>query len=356
MLHLFYRDSPAGRNFTGRRPSNDFHHGAHRIPKNFWSSENATYPSSFGTSTTVPVHHQAHVYEQPQGSRADMNYSWRTHGYPPKNPDIRPKTGIYTDPAWFRSEEARAYAARGRASYGMKPVQKFPTHRDPQKPGFNRYGRKFSESDTGPSGGQELFERNAGQKEYHIPKKQSTPTPENKTQEFQKFENVQRYQRGEERERNFSEGKYSHEGNIHKEMVNDNNMIAGESCDEDAGTKGNERWRSEATVSSSNKIMHEGISCDAACSEIVATGAHEGRKLDDDSNGLPGVAQQPRFEDVSPVPAEEGMSTKSANQMVNECDNEVSLQTGHGEIADEGEAGHSVGAPDSHQGGTIISD
>lgn len=334
---LLYRDSTAGRNFGSRRASSEYHHNAHRIPKNFWSSENAVHQCSYTASTGIQMrHHSGYGHESLPGNRGDSGYTWRAHPYSSKGLDIRFKSSLYPEvdnldelrqrPGWVRADEGRVYAGSGRSAYVSKSPAKFSIQRDVQKLGFSRHSKKNSDGE--PVGvGAAAFERSHDQKEYHVTtKKQAQNMVENKMQEMQRLESSQRHERGDERgderERRLSEVKQPYgEQNVSKS--NENVVIASENCDEDAQVQSVERRKLDLLAFSDGKTMQESIT-DVPQAEAVAwhthpTPSHCGNEVKID-------LQQPQFENVSPVPDEDDAVSQSQIYVRN--DNFVNLIPG----------------------------
>ncbi|XP_065055228.1 uncharacterized protein LOC135683808 isoform X2 [Rhopilema esculentum] len=155
-------DPDFGRSYGGsRRPTGDYHI-SHRIPKNFWASEEAMYPGTHSLNTSgMPMrHHVSYPNEPPGLSRGEESYSWRSHAYPSRSHDFRVKSGPFPEHAQYvvsehrlfnyRADDSRsAYSNRGRAFYPNRPTPKPVMERDYQRLGMSHHKqlRKYTDNE-----------------------------------------------------------------------------------------------------------------------------------------------------------------------------------------------------------------
>ena len=279
------------------------------MPKNFWSSDHIAYQNSYTTPTSVPIWQQSgYVHDSSMGNRGDSKYNWRTHAYPSRTTDVRSRAELYPDPdhfdsvrqrtSWFRSEEGRTYSGRGRAAQPSKPPAKFSTHREIQKPGYSWHGRKYSDSELGPCE-PDISEKGAGEKDFHLAKKQTLNKLDSKTQEIQRSGIGQSQYRAEEvREKRFSEERIPIDSSIPREIGNENEVIAGY-YDEATKLRSTERRGPEKSVYPDKKVYEEvldKVETEKLPAERVDIMEIRDSPLKSDRN-----LQQPRFENVSPV-------------------------------------------------------
>ena len=313
---FFNRDPSVGRNFGGRRLSGDYHQTAHRIPKNFWSSEHIAYQSTYTAPTSIQMRQQSgYVHEPLMGSRGDSKYPWRAHPYPGRTQDVRSRPGLYPEPdpfdavrqrtSWFRSDEGRSNSGRGRSAQINKPPVKFSTHRETHMPGFSWHGRKYSDSELGSSE-PEIVDKSGSEKDPHISKKQALYRPDNTPHDIPKVESGQRQHRGEEIKERFSGERSPYGGGQPREIVNESNAISGYQ-DEAVRLQDVEKRGSDLPVHPESKIVYEEILAKVHTEKVPAEG-EERTETRGNPLSYEGYVHQARFENVSPVLGQSGVA------------------------------------------------